>query len=58
MIRIVIATATFLATCAITLANIGAAEPRTPAGSPSKETGEKKDRFEVLLVLPDGRQVV
>jgi hypothetical protein len=36
----------------------GLAVPGMPAGSPGMETGGKKDPFEVLLVLPDGRQSV
>jgi hypothetical protein len=36
----------------------GLAVPGMPAGSPGMETGGKKDPFDVLLVLPDGRQAV
>ena len=36
----------------------GLAVPGMPAGSPGMETGGKKDPFEVLLVLPDGKHSV
>jgi hypothetical protein len=36
----------------------GLAVPGMPAGAPGMETGGKADAFDVLLVLPDGRQVV
>jgi hypothetical protein len=36
----------------------GLTVPGMPAGSPGMETGGKKDPFDVLLVLPDGRQAV
>ena len=36
----------------------GLAVPGMPAGSPGMETEGKKDPFNVLLVLPDGRHTV
>jgi len=36
----------------------GLAVPGMPAGSPGMESGSRKQRFDVLLVLPDGRYTV
>jgi hypothetical protein len=36
----------------------GLAVPGMPAGSRGMETGGKRDAFDVLLVLPDGRHTV